>query len=798
MSSNVSVSSGGIDVTSIVGSLMDAARAPLKSLQTRQTAATTQKTGITSITASLATLRASAASIVSGGIAKLTSATTSAAVSTVMSSAARTGSVSFTVDRLASTHGLRTAATVAASTSVVTSASALAISSSAARFGITTLSPGAGVTAGRYTISVLQATAGASVSGTAALAASTLVDGTNNTLNLEIDGVATAVTIASGTYSRDGLVAAVNAAIAAAGGGATASLDSTNHLKLTTTHEGSTATLALPSGSALATLGLPVTTPATIGVNGSIKIGTNAAVTVTSAAKGEVVAVSTGGGNLNLSLGGGLRVGDATVAVVSTGDRSLSAVASAINNANVGVSASVVKVNDGAWLMQLSSAASGTANAISTDTAAFATAGGLVQTSTAQDAKITVGSGGGAYSVTASGNQFTDLLQGVTITANSLSATAVGVSVSRDDSATADSIDKLVGQANDLITQIATQTLYNAGTRKAAPLASDYVVRGLAASVRSAMASVVGGGTLTLGGNIGIDIQRDGTVKFDRAKFLTAMANDPNGVGTLFDRHGSGATGLHFAGATDSTVAGSYAVNITQAATRGTTGQVLVGGSVAGQTIGVRVGSTVATYQAGAGASAASIVAGLNDALAQAGLKVGAELTVGGGVKLTGNVFGGSGAFDSNLDVTGAGIWQANTGTDVAGTINAQSAIGVGQRLSLLDLGTTAPRGIKIDVDEGVIGAMGNIDYQPGIAARLVNMGTLLTGVTGGLTTSSATYERTVKDFNTQIDAFNARLVTKEANLRRQWTAVQTALTTLGNQQTWLTSQFNKSSSSSS
>jgi flagellar capping protein FliD len=31
--------------------------------------------------------------------------------------------------------------------------------------------------------------------------------------------------------------------------------------------------------------------------------------------------------------------------------------------------------------------------------------------------------------------------------------------------------------------------------------------------------------------------------------------------------------------------------------------------------------------------------------------------------------------------------------------------------------------------------------------------------------------------------------VIKEANLRRQWTAVQTALTSLQNQQSWLTQQ---------
>ena len=64
--------------------------------------------------------------------------------------------------------------------------------------GVSSVQAGAGVTPGNYTVSVLQATAGATRTGTSPLAASTVIDGTNNTLNLELDGVPTPVTIAVG------------------------------------------------------------------------------------------------------------------------------------------------------------------------------------------------------------------------------------------------------------------------------------------------------------------------------------------------------------------------------------------------------------------------------------------------------------------------------------------------------------------------------------------------------------------------------------------------------------------------
>jgi flagellar hook-associated protein 2 len=254
---------------------------------------------------------------------------------------------------------------------------------------------------------------------------------------------------------------------------------------------------------------------------------------------------------------------------------------------------------------------------------------------------------------------------------------------------------------------------------------------------------------------------------------------------------------VHFANAADSTVAGTYAVEVTTPATRATTGDLLIGGSVAGQRIGVRIGTTTATFDAPAGASAADIVTGLNAALAEAGLAVNAELS-GGGVRLTAAAFGGGGAFESNLDVTGAGTWTTNTGTDIVGTIDGQPAVGVGQRLRLLTTDTSLARGLEIDVDEGVSGVLPSIVYQPGIAARIVSFAAAATGEGGSLTVTSATYDSRSRAFDEQIARYEERMVDKEAQLRRQWTAVQTLLNSLQTQGDWLSSQISSLTKSSS
>ena len=793
LSNTISVTAGGIDVATLVSQLMSVERQPVNALQTKLQTVQLQSDVVARLKSSLATFRSTAADVVTGGVGKLSSSVSSAAARATLSSTAQAGSISFTVDHLAAAQGLRTSSTVGADTSVVTTDAAIALSTTSAKFGLGAASVGAGVTAGKYTVSVKQATAGAVRASTSALAGTTVINGGNNTLDLSIDGAARSLTIASGSYTTSQLATAVQTAIDATGGGATASLDGTGRLRITTSHEGSAATLQVTGGTSLTDLRLGVDVTAASGTDGIVQIGTNAATTVTSAGTGGTAVVATGSGDLTFDLSSGLRLGDATVAVVSTGDRTLASVASAINGANAGMSAAAVKKADGQWLLQLNSKSTGTGGQMSVSASAFAGLGGLVETSAARDAQITVGSGPGAYSITSSSNVFSDVLPGVSLTAVAESATPVSVSVARDDNATADAVDSFVRATNSMIAAIEVQTKYDAANKSAAPLTADAGIRRLTDQIRAAITGAVGSADTGLASSIGISVDKTGKVAFDRDKFMTAVAADPARVERLFGRGGNTTGNATFSAASDRTQAGSYAVTVTQAATRASTGAILVGGSVAGQRIGVRLGTTTVTYDAAPGSSAADIATGLNEAFAQAGLAVNAEQS-GGGVSLTAASFGSSGSFETNTDVTGAGSWVASNGTDVAGTIDGQVAVGFGRTLRLTDLSTSNARGIDVAVAEGVTGSLGNVDYTPGLAARITLLADNSVAEGGVLTSSSSTYDSRIKSYNERIDRYEARLVTTEANYRRQWTAVQTLLNTMQNQQSWLTQQFSKSS----
>ena len=781
----------GIDAEFIVTNLMQLEQRPLLALQARQDKAKAAADALSRLKTSVDAFRVAASKLADAGSFNRYAASVSHAdiVAASVNGNASAGALTFTVDRLAAAHGLRSVGAVASSSVAVTTASHIAVAAGTTRLGIGSVAAGPGLGAGTVSLEVVQASTAASVTGVSGLAASTVIDASNDTIEVSVDGVARSVAIAHGTYDRDGLVAAVQAGIDGAGGGATASLTGGGSIVLATRSEGSGATIEITGGSALSSLQLAPTGPRT-GADGVVRVGTQET-TVTYAAAGETVAVDTGDGTLSITLAGGLRAGATDVKVVATGDRSLAAVAAAITSANAGVSAAAVDTGAGGWRLQLTARSTGDAGQIAIDPAAFDAVGGLIETSAAQNAQITIGTGPGAYQVEASGNTFVNVVGGVTLTARSASTTPVTVTVARNDDAAANDVAALVSAANSLLAEIKVQTRYDATTRVAGVLSGNATVRQLADEIRQALGAPVaglpGGG---LASTIGIELGKEGSFAFDRAKFMEAVADDPDAVARLLGRGGTSVGDVVFASATASTAAGAYDVVVTTPATRAASEPLFVGGASTDRRVGVRIGSHTAHVDVLAGQSTAEIAANLNAAFAAAGLDVVAE-TDGTGVKIRAQQWGSTGDFELNDDVLGAGEWIEQVGTDVAGTIDGAVATGVGRKLSLPATATSPAAGLTLEVADGASGALGAVEYRPGIAARIVEVATNITRTDRGVLTSaiSAAGKR-VTDFNEQITRFEDRLFVKEATLRRQWANVQTLLGSLQNQQQWITGQL--------
>lgn len=223
-----------------------------------------------------------------------------------------------------------------------------------------------------------------------------------------------------------------------------------------------------------------------------------------------------------------IRAADGTVKGTITvgGDGTLADAVKAINDSEFGLSATAVKVADGQYRLQVTSKTSGAAASFD-----LGDAGTFAVATQGVDATLTVGSGTGAYDVTSSTNTFADLMSGVTITV-SKPETAVTVEVAADPAAVATKMQALVDAANYALSGIKANTDPDGGA--ASTLKGDSALRTLTGRVLEAVSFAVGadGSPAT----IGLQLDKDGTIAFDAAKFSAALADDP----ALAQRLGAG------------------------------------------------------------------------------------------------------------------------------------------------------------------------------------------------------------------------------------------------------------------
>jgi flagellar hook-associated protein 2 len=202
-------------------------------------------------------------------------------------------------------------------------------------------------------------------------------------------------------------------------------------------------------------------------------------------------------------------------------DDSLSGVVAAINaKKDLGVTAAAVQVSPGNYVLQLSSAKTGSASDFTvtgisgTD---FTAASSIL--ATGADARITVGSGAAAYDVVSSTNTFSDVLPGVTFTV-SKAETAVTLTTSRNTGSMADKMQALVDAANAAMTEMGRQGAF-VPAGKSGALAGDYTLRMLDDKLGNAVATELTDGKSLV--SIGVSLDKTGKYTFDREKFTAAL-----------------------------------------------------------------------------------------------------------------------------------------------------------------------------------------------------------------------------------------------------------------------------------
>jgi flagellar hook-associated protein 2 len=223
-----------------------------------------------------------------------------------------------------------------------------------------------------------------------------------------------------------------------------------------------------------------------------------------------------------------------------------------------------------------------------------------------------------------------------------------------------------------------------------------------------------------------------------------------------------------------------------------------------GSVVQLTAGTSAVTYTMQASDGPAEVAAGITRAAAAAGVGVSATADADGNLVFVASGPGSRGAFSVDVDDAGIGS-QDVAGVDAEGTIDGQTASGIGAVLSLPS-GTGGAVGLAVDTsdvtddDIGLTGgAVGSVTYTPGLARQLATYADQTTAAgTGTLTSAQKGRQSGIKALQDQIDDWDRRLAAYRATLTAQFTAMETAIASLKSQTSSLGSLVSSSSSSSS
>jgi flagellar hook-associated protein 2 len=224
--------------------------------------------------------------------------------------------------------------------------------------------------------------------------------------------------------------------------------------------------------------------------------------------------ITEGGNTTSFSTGSG-----------TSGD-TLDDLASAINTASIGVTASVVTDSSGSRLALVAQSSGSAANlSVSAGTGLSFTQGVV-----GANASLTVD----GVPVSSATNTVTGAVSGLTLDLQSASTTPITLTLSPDSSTIQSTISTFVSAYNTLITDLNGQFSLNGSTDSEGVLSSDSVARSMQSDVLAAANLDIGTGSTTTLASLGITTNQDGTLTLDSSTLNQALTNNPQGVANFF------------------------------------------------------------------------------------------------------------------------------------------------------------------------------------------------------------------------------------------------------------------------
>ena len=215
----------------------------------------------------------------------------------------------------------------------------------------------------------------------------------------------------------------------------------------------------------------------------------------------------------------------------------LATVANTINALGAGVTASVVSDgSDMPYHLSIVSNQTGKQGAFVLDTSKADLSFG--QISEAHDALLAVGYNGSstkAMLVTSSTNDFTNVLNGATLTIQNVSDTPVTVSVGSDTTNLASQIESFVNSYNTFRQTLATDTAYDTTTNTPAVLTGDYQTMRADAELSQLVSNYYpSGNSIASMAQLGITVNNDGSLSLDQSTLNSVLSTNLADVKSLF------------------------------------------------------------------------------------------------------------------------------------------------------------------------------------------------------------------------------------------------------------------------
>jgi flagellar hook-associated protein 2 len=560
------------------------------------------------------------------------------------------------------------------------------------------------------------------------------------------------------------------------------------------------------TGSFLSTIGV-------LGATENIRLPiTNGAAGINFSSSSDIVGSSLGVTGLTAQT---IKVNGVNVSINLQTD-SLQAVADKINSASTGATASVVSVTEGVstkYRLEITGASSPTfVDAGNT----LATLGIVQKTASnelvaAQDASYKVD----GVSLTSSTNTIEGVIPGGKITLLKADATTpptTTLSIKSDTDAVANRIKSFTDSYNSAVKFITDNSQFDGDTYETGPLFGDPVARQFLSTMNSLLMSNIPG----LTGNyknltdIGIRIDGTGSLSVDSSKLNTAIQTDSEGVRKLFQNFGSSSSSsvVYISGtsSTQPSSPSSYGVNITQVATKTqyVAATAKTSNNTSSETLtfsGNLIGSSSYNLTIDVGSNLQTIIDKINNDTKLKDLLTASNNS--GKLQIDSKRFGSNGLFNvvSNQSPLGSNSGVGfNPGTltnglDVAGTINGESAMGVGQFLTGTKTDGKA-LGLQIQYSGTSTGNAGNITFTRGMSGIVNSALTMFTDIASGIT---VTTEKALRDqgelIKNQIDTINKRAAASITELRAKFSQMEQQIAKVQQQGARLSQLTNTSTS---